>query len=88
MSADDGFYIGEFPDGFRVIHAQAIENVHYFKEGTKEWKKEVRAYFGGAPVFKTYEEALLSGGKMLKEYGWTEYGLCSVGFFNIDLTKK
>lgn len=29
MSADNGIYIAEFKDGFRVCHAQAIDNVFY-----------------------------------------------------------
>ena len=50
MSADDGIYIGHFDDGFRVIHAQAIENIY-------EDAATLRAYFGPALVWPTLDEA-------------------------------
>jgi hypothetical protein len=37
MSADNGIYILESKDGFRVIHAQAIENLYW-------WWKDERLY--------------------------------------------
>jgi hypothetical protein len=59
MSADNGIYIGSFPtqDGsteYRVIHAQAIENVDY--GSTQEQDAYRFLYFGGAEVFKTLDE--------------------------------
>ena len=56
MSGDNGIYIAEFPDGFRVIHAQAIENLAYFEEGTKAWKDEIRTYFKDTKLFTKKSE--------------------------------
>ena len=32
MSADNGIYVAQFPDGYRVIHAQAIDNLWWNDE--------------------------------------------------------
>jgi hypothetical protein len=45
MSADNGIYIAKFKDGYRVTHAQAIENVDYYKVGTKEYLETLKDYF-------------------------------------------
>jgi hypothetical protein len=34
MSADNGIYILQSLDGYRVIHAQAIENLYYWETST------------------------------------------------------
>ncbi len=39
MSADNGIYIAKFPEGWRVIHAQAIENINYYPKGSAKRKK-------------------------------------------------
>lgn len=57
MSADNGVYIVKFPDGYRVAHTQAIENIDWHRKGTKARKKMLKAYFGHSPVFETLEEA-------------------------------
>jgi hypothetical protein len=67
MSADNGIYIAKFPDGFRVIHAQAIENIVYHPLRTKQWKKTMKEYFGKAPLFATKDEAVLYAHKMEEE---------------------
>lgn len=55
MSADNGIYIGHFDDGYRVIYAQAIENIY-------ESPRYMRQYFDKLPVWRTldraYKEAL------------------------------
>ena len=57
MSADNGIYIAKFPDGFRVAYAQCIENIDYYRRGSKARKVELGAYFGGSPLFSTKELA-------------------------------
>ena len=57
MSADNGIYIGKFPDGYRVTHAQAIENIDYYPHGSRKELEMIRNYFGKSQVFPTYEEA-------------------------------
>lgn len=74
MSADNGIYILESKDGFRVLHAQAIENMYWFKDPNKshleEWRQHTEAetdaetkqavteYWQRAPFFATKQEAL------------------------------
>ena len=65
MSADNGIYIGHFDDGYRVIHAQAIENVY-------EGPEYMRQYFDAASVQKTldeaYKEATLLNSELQQDY--------------------
>ena len=86
MSSDNGVYIATFPDGYRVIHAQAIENVDYYPEGSKERKKMLKDYFGRAKVFKDYEKAKEEAFKKADEindsdYPILEYGIQDIGGF-------
>ena len=57
MSADNGIYIAKFPDGYRVCHAQAIENIAYYPENSKNRKEELKKYFGKSPVFEKRDDA-------------------------------
>ena len=89
MSADNGIYIAKFPDGYRVTDGavQAIENVNFFPEGSKERKEELKHYFGKSPLFKTEEEAVnhafeLEEAFMTNPYDdfhILEYGVCYIG---------
>lgn len=58
MSADNTIIIGKFPDWYRVTHAQAVENLWYYKEWTDERKETINEYFFWAPLFETYELAM------------------------------
>ena len=51
MSADNGIYIAEFNDGFRVAHCQAIENIDDDRE------KYAKLFFGKSKVHKEYVSA-------------------------------
>ena len=84
MSADNGIYIAQFPDGFRVVHASAIENLNYFEEGTDEWKNELEIYFGNKneKVFITQEEAQNYAYELAKGYYILEYGVSYIGYFD------
>lgn len=84
MSADNGIYIAKFPDGFRVIHAQAIENINYFPEGSEEYFKTLKRYFEKAEVIPTKDEAILLGHKMAEDimnsdFPILEYGVSYIG---------
>ena len=92
MSADNGIYILQSKDGFRVIHAQCIENLWWWeKENTnpKQWErrnelnpKELINYFGNSKVFRTEKEVFKEAKKLYKEieynYYIVEYGICFV----------
>lgn len=88
MSSDNGIYIAQFPDGFRVIHAQAIDNLNYFEEGTEDWKNEFESYYGNAKVFKIEEEAVLFAHNLAKNYDVLEYGVSSIGYFDYQFKIK
>lgn len=86
MSADNGVYIAKWNDGFRVVHAQAIENIDYFPEGSERWKQEQINYFGKSPVFKEKSEAILYAHELADKIladDWCpvlEYGVCYIGY--------
>jgi hypothetical protein len=79
MSADNGVYIAKFPDGYRVAHAQAIENIDYYPAGTKERKAMLKNYFEKSDLYETKEQAFAMGYRIESEFSWTEYGVCYVG---------
>lgn len=86
MSADNGIYIAKFPDGYRVAHAAAIDNLDYYPEGSEERKQVLKDYFGDAKVFQTHEEAYSEAKRIEKEwvkddedFCFLEYGICTIG---------
>ena len=84
MSADNGIYIVKFPEGFRVVHAQCIENIDYYPEGTKERKEMLKDYFGQSEIYETREEALNQASKIYdditnSDFPILEYGICFLG---------
>lgn len=85
MSADDGIYILKTPaeSGFeyRVIHAQAIENIYYDRGRSHDEPipKRLREYFGKAEVFTNETEAVK------KAVAWhkteqSEYGIREIEY--------
>lgn len=90
MSADNGIYILETPIGsnksiqeFRVVHAQAIENINWNSEKSnfdhEYWNKEALIdYFGECKVYKSQLEALEAASEMAKDYTMLEYGISSI----------
>lgn len=91
MSADNGIYIGVFPtEGgeveYRVIHAQAIDNVDF--GSTQEQDAYRASYFGGPNVFATKDKtaALLEASRKADEItsddfcGILEYGIQTLPF--------
>lgn len=74
MSADNGIYILVTKGEYRVIHAQAIENLWWWerdegslKDGRKLNPKRVIQYFGKAKVFRTNEAAWNEARKLYKK---------------------
>jgi len=57
MSADNGIYIAQFPDGWRVIHAMAIENLDFYEYESEKWRNEWRNYFGRSAVYTSLGKA-------------------------------
>ena len=85
MSADNGVYVVKFPEGYRVAHAQAIENIDWHRKGTKARKKMLKSYFGGSPIYATEGEAMAEAHRIEAEIleddfcPICEYGVCYLG---------
>ncbi len=79
MSADNGIYIHKFKEGYKVCHAQAIENI-YWNRGNKKYNyKVLRDYFKDSPIFKIEEEALVYGAKLYKEIMESDFPVLEYG---------
>lgn len=86
MSADNGVYILQTKDGYRVAHAQAIENISYgCKKG--EWNEEcVIAIFGRSQVHRDDISALVEAKRIYDNVvsdeicPICEYGICPINF--------
>ena len=79
MSADNTIAIAKFPDGWRVTHAQAIENINFYPEGSKERKEVLRDYFGDSPLFNTKLKVDNYAFELLEKIGYVEYGIQCLG---------
>ena len=98
ISADNGIYIAEFPtlDGsreWRVIHAQAIDNLDYYPEGSPEEAREIIEYFGtdSARIFSNLDAALKAAFELEDEIlnddfcPILEYGVCRLPAFEYPM---
>lgn len=79
MSADNWIYIAKFPDGYRVAHAMAIENVDYYPENSIDRKIVLKGYFGKSKVHTTIESAVNAAKEIEAKEWWTEYWICEIG---------
>lgn len=83
MSSDNGVYILVTTTGagseYRVIHAQAIENIYWDDEikgfGEKPNLFEVWRYFRNAEVYGEKDEALKYASDLFKQQQICEYGI-------------
>ena len=85
MSADNGIYILQAKDGFRVIEAQAIENLSYweFDRCSDLNPQQIKQYFGNAKVIQNAEDAMKIAKEMYNEiinsdFPTLEYGICTI----------
>lgn len=81
MSADNGIYIGVFPNTIRVIHAQAIEDcddVDWLP--TEVTDAYCVSYYGKSAHFNSMQYAMTEAEKLEDKYEWTEYGLCTIKY--------
>ena len=83
MSADNGIYIAEFNDGWRVVHAMAIDNLTYFEVGSAEEKNEWKSYFSNSKLFNCIKSAKEEASRLFEYHtqdGWpVEYGIYNLG---------
>lgn len=90
MSADNGIYICEDPSGrWHVVHAQAIDNLGYYPEGSQQEAETWQSYFGdkNAKHASSREEIIKLAEALEKDWGWTEYGICDVGKSPVVITE-
>jgi hypothetical protein len=81
MSADNGIYIGNFSDGVRAIHAQAIDNLWYPNDENSFYIWE---YFKDSPIYPdlvaAYAWAGKQGEELFEEGLPLEYGVSYLAF--------
>jgi hypothetical protein len=85
MSADNGIYIVKFPDGYRVAHAQAVENIDLHPPGSAERKETLKGYFGDSDIYPSWDHAYAVAFDMAQGYEILEYGIQDLeckGFLN------
>lgn len=81
MSADNGVYILGTPiknskeKEFRVIHAQAIDNIYYNEKNDNEGNPVyILNYFGNCKILN-YDDAIIEAENLEKQYSILEYGI-------------
>lgn len=81
MPITEYIYIHKFPEGWRVCHSQAIENIYWWEEGNRWVEKDtinpkvIREYFADSKVYKTMDYALLKAQELYEDIGFVEYGI-------------
>ncbi len=88
MSADNRIYICKCKGGWKVAHAQAIENIYWWKNKKGSWEEQskinpyvVNQIFKRGKFFKDKTEAIAYAHKLCaaeSQYGPVEYGVCEL----------
>lgn len=82
MSADNGVYIGIFPNkSYRVIYTQCIDNcddVEYLSSDNTDLYRVV--YWKDAPEFSTFEDAANYASELAETYSYLEYGVSIISY--------
>ena len=83
MSADNGIYIHKFRNGWKVCHAQAIENIYFEADKSGYNRKYLYEYFKRSPLFKTKLKAVKHAWKLHEDiiksdFPILEYGISEV----------
>jgi len=91
MSADNGIYILKNNDGYRVTHAQAIDNLYWWRvEGGSidqyEQRNEINpsvlfSYFKNSEVYKDKNEAWHQAVILYRQQEIVEYGISFIEGF-------
>ena len=79
MSADNGVYLKQFSDGWRVAEFTNVEELDsYGLPGSEGWKV-IHAYmFRDTVAFQDYKAALAHAAKLASECAVLEYGICEL----------
>ncbi len=88
ISADNGIFILHTTDEkFRVVHAQAIDNIDYYKgKDKKKYEATLVSYFGDSKVYDNEEAALGKAGELYDEIMNDDYGICEYGIQKIKVS--
>jgi len=81
MSADNAVIVGCFPNEFKVIHAQAIDNLGYEPDDEDGFNsREVISYFNNGKTFSHLEKALVYAHELADNTTFVEYGVQKIQF--------
>ena len=83
MSADNGIYILQTKDGFRVMCTQAIDNIYWQADETGFNLRELYKFFHHAKLFKFKEAALKEACTQYEEI-INEYGICPIDASSVE----
>ena len=86
MSADNGIYILKTKDQYRVIHAQAIENLyhsHINSYNSELVPTRIIEHYGDCRYTRDFDKAMKVATAMERRSGYTEYG---IKIFHINKT--
>jgi len=79
MSADNGIYIHKFPDGWKVCHGQAVDNIYYEPDESGYNQTELKRFFANSPLYESEDAAREAAWRLYEKYdGMLEYGVCVV----------
>lgn len=88
MSADNGIYILKCKDQYRVIHAQAIDNLWWTPLNPNNQElvpTRLVEYYGNSRYTRDAEKAMQVATAIERKWKWTEYGIRT---FTINKTWK
>ncbi len=78
MGADNGIYILKTKDQYRVIHAQAIENLYYSHinpYNSELVPTRIIEHYGDCRYTRDFDKAMKVATAMERRSGYTEYGI-------------
>lgn len=81
MSADNGVYVAEFVDGWRVAEASQsrICDLDLFEYATRDYNAIVKEIWGRSAAFHAKADALLYAHEIAEHLVVCEYGVVVVG---------
>ena len=99
MSSDNGVYILHCKDGYRVTHAQAIDNIYWWEYELEEGEIEgerlnkinpkiLYDYFSDSEVFDNPTDATQKAIEIYTEVMDDDYGIVEYGIVCIDYEGK
>lgn len=87
MSADNGIYILHTKDGYRVTHAQAIENINYMPDKTGFNLRILYQYFSQSDCYKEKKDATDKAVELYEEIINDDFcPICEYGISFIEAT--